>query len=169
MASLNFFVKSVKKSAVSKYAELIGQAGSSSVRGNLLASQHGNMPSWAANDSKAFWRAAFKHERQNGSVFRVYDIELPDRLSVEQNLELSNRYIHELASNKPYQGELVNVRREVRANPSLHLRLIVSERVEDASNAPRSRRSSVMMRHTRSAAGVAKMAAARAKSRWEPS
>lgn len=61
----------------------------------------------------------------------MYDIALPDTLSVEQNVELSNRYIHKLASDKPYQGELVNVSREVRANPSLHLRLTVSERVED--------------------------------------
>lgn len=136
MATVRFFVKSVKKSAVSKYAELTGEAGSHARRGDLVASQHGNMPSWAADDPKAFWRAAFKHERQNGSVCRVYDIALPDQLSVDQNVELSNRYIRELASDKPYQGELVNVNRGVHVNRSLHLRLMVSERVEDGIERP---------------------------------
>ena len=136
MAPVRFFVKSVKKSAVSKYAELTGKAGSHARRGDLVASQHGNMPSWAVDDPKAFWRAAFKHERQNGSVCRVYDIALPDQLSVDQNVELSNRYIRELASDKPYQGELVNVNRGVHVNRSLHLRLMVSERVEDGIERP---------------------------------
>ena len=136
MASVRFFVKSVKKSAVSKYAELTGEAGGHARRGDLVASQHGNMPSWAANDPKAFWRAAFRHERQNGSVCRAYDISLPDQLSIEQNVELSNRYIRELASDKPYQGELVKVSREAYVNRSLHLRLMVSERVEDGIERP---------------------------------
>lgn len=136
MASVRFFVKSVKKSAVSKYAELTGEVSSHARRSDLVASQHGNMPSWAADDPKAFWRAAFKHERQNGSGCRVYDISLPDQLSVDQNVELSNRYIRELASDKPYQGELVNVSRKVHADPSLHLRLMVSERVEDGIERP---------------------------------
>ena len=131
MASIRFVVKSVKRSMSSRYAELTGQTGTSGRRGDLLASQHGNMPSWAVDDPKAFWRAAFKHERQNGSVCRVYDIALPDQLSVQQNVELSNRYVRELASDKPYQGELVNIISASYANRSLHLRLIVSERVGD--------------------------------------
>ena len=131
MASIRFLVKSVKKSAVNNYAELTGESGSYARRGDLVASQHGNMPSWAVDDPKAFWRAAFKYERQNGSVCRVYDVALPDQLSVDQNVELSNRYIRELASDKPYQGELVKVSRGVHVNRSLHLRLMVSERVED--------------------------------------
>ena len=131
MASLHFFVKSVRKSAVSKYAELTGEVGSHARRGDLMASRSGNMPSWAADDPQAFWRAAFHYERKNGSVCRVYDIALPEKLSVEQNVELSNRYICALTSDKPYQGELLNVSRGAHANPSLHLRLMVSERVED--------------------------------------
>lgn len=83
MAPLRLFVKSVKKSAVSKYAELTGEARSSV------------------------------------------------RLSVGQNAELSNQYIRELASDKPYHGELLNTNREAHANRTLHLRLIISDRVED--------------------------------------
>ena len=131
MASIRFFVKSVKKSAVSKYADLTGEVGSHATRSDLVASQHGNMPSWAADDPKAFWRAAFRYERQNGSVCRVYDIALPNNLSVEQNIELSDRYIRALASDKPYQGELLNVSRGTYVNRSLHLRLVVSDRVDD--------------------------------------
>lgn len=136
MASVRFFVKSVKKSAVSKYADLTGEVGSHTKRSDLVASQHGNMPSWAANDPKAFWRAAFRYERQNGSVCRVYDIALPNNLSVEQNVDLSDRYIRALASDKPYQGELVNVTRGTYVNRSLHLRLIISERLEDGIERP---------------------------------
>lgn len=131
MASVRFYVKSVKKSAVSKYADLTGEVGSHARRSDLVASQHGNMPSWAADDPKAFWQAAFKHERQNGSVCRVYDIALPDQLSVEKNVDLSDRYIRALASDKPYQGELLNVSRGTYVQRSLHLRLIISERLED--------------------------------------
>ena len=131
MRSLQFFVKSVKKRAVSKYAELTGEVGSGARRGDLMASRSGNMPSWAADNPQAFWRAAFKYERQNGSVCRVYNIALPEKLSVEENVELSNRYICALTSDKPYQGELLNVSRGVHVDPSLHLRLMVSERVED--------------------------------------
>lgn len=131
MTPVRLFVKSVKKSAVSKFAELTGEVGSCARPGELVASRSGNMPSWAADNPQVFWRAAFQHERQNGSVCRVYDIALPEELSVEQNLELSDRYISALTSNKPYQGELLNVRRGALENTSLHLRLVVSEREED--------------------------------------
>ncbi len=92
MAPLGRVVKSLKKGAVSKHAELTGESGSSARPGDLLASRHGNMPSWAADDPKAFWRAAFRYERQNGSVCRVYDIALPSNLSVEQKVDLSVRW-----------------------------------------------------------------------------
>ncbi len=131
MASLDFFVKSLKKSAVSKYAELIGEDDRSARRGDLMASRFGNMPSWAADDPQAFWRAAFQYERQNASVCRVYNIALPDELSIEQSVELSNRYIYALTSDKPYQAELLNSRHGVHVNPSRHLCITVSDRVDD--------------------------------------
>lgn len=50
MTPVRLFVKSPKKSAVSKFGELTGEVGSCARPGELVASRSGNMPSWAADD-----------------------------------------------------------------------------------------------------------------------
>ena len=39
--------------------------------------EHGNMPEWAQDDPRAYWRAADEHERANGSLYREVEFALP--------------------------------------------------------------------------------------------
>lgn len=73
---------------------------------------HGNMPEWASDNPKFFWKMADEHERKNGSVYREHILTLPRELSPEQRLELVKDWIKSEIGDKhrkhptiPYCGD----------------------------------------------------------------
>lgn len=68
----------------------------------LVYSQFGNLPSWAASPSDFFDKADL-YERKNGNVYTEFEIALPNELSLEENIKLVQRFVEEnVGNNKVY-------------------------------------------------------------------
>ena len=120
MASFHHRIKSGKKVTARAHASYIERDGKFANRGeDLVHTGYGNMPEWAENNPKLFWKMADKHERVNGAVYREHEVALPNELKVEQLISLTEKIAQELVGNKPYQyaihapeGSLCKRRRE---------------------------------------------------------
>ena len=72
-------------------------------REELVFSEHGNMPSWAEHDPTEFFRQADLYERKNGSVYREYEIAIPNELTSEQQIEFVKEFVQqEIGKDHPY-------------------------------------------------------------------
>jgi hypothetical protein len=134
MASYHFEINSGKKGSVLEHARYITRQGKFSSYADLVDSGYGNLPSWAGDDPIEFWRAAEKYERENGCVFREYEIAFPIELDREQYRELARRTVKRVVGVKPYLyaihepvGKLGGV-----SNPHMHL--MFSDRLPDGIN-----------------------------------
>lgn len=100
--------------------------------------EHGNMPTFAAENPREYWQAADLYERANGQLYRQIEFALPAELTLEQQIELAHDFAQHLtaAEKLPYtlaihkgeydhQGRLTDTPR----NPHCHL--IISERGND--------------------------------------
>ena len=65
-------------------------------RDELAYSESGNMPSWAADDPRAYWSAADEHERANGSLFKEIEFALPVELDERQQREVASSFAADL-------------------------------------------------------------------------
>jgi hypothetical protein len=101
-------------------------------RGNdeVAYRENGNMPSWGADASGAYWSAADAHERANARLCKTIEFSLPVELTPEQRKELAVVFCRELVKTKdgplPYSFA---VHDKGDGNPHCHL--IISERVND--------------------------------------
>ena len=59
--------------------------------------EHGNMPEWAQDDPRAYWRAADEHERANGSLYREVEFALPKELSADERKALAVGFASQFA------------------------------------------------------------------------
>ena len=94
--------------------------------------ESGNMPSWAQDMPRDYWKAADKYERDNGRLFVAVRVMLPRELTDEQNVELAKSYAHELVgTQRPYTFA---VHTDDPGNPHMHL--VINERVNDGIETP---------------------------------
>ena len=93
--------------------------------------ESGNMPSWAADDPRAYWSAADEHERANGVLYREVSVALPRELDPEQQRELARSFAEELTGpdRLPYT---MAIHRGGGDNPHVHL--MISERGLDGND-----------------------------------
>ncbi|KGV14775.1 MobA/MobL family protein [Burkholderia pseudomallei] len=132
MASFHHTVKSGKKGSASDHGAYITRTGKYSTREeDLIASGHGNMPSWAQEDASAFWKAGDKYERVNGAVYREHEIALPDELTRDQQKELVNQLVSELVGNKPFQYAIHAPNAALGSGTNTHVHLMYSDREDD--------------------------------------
>lgn len=66
-----------------KYAEYAERKGD-----HLVAAESGNMPEWAVDNPREFWKVADLYERANGTTYREFEFALPRELDREQRLAL---------------------------------------------------------------------------------
>lgn len=132
MASFHHSIKSGRKGSAVAHATYISNGG----REDLIYTSYGNLPEWAGDNPRLFWRMANTHERANGAVYREHEIALPNELTREQLIELAERLVRELVGTKPYQfaihapdGRLGGI-----SNPHVHL--MYSDRVPDGIKRP---------------------------------
>ena len=94
-------------------------------RDELAYSESGNMPSWAADDPRAYWSAADEHERANGSLFKEIEFALPVELDERQQREVASSFAADLTGGErlPYT---MAIHRGDGENPHVHL--MISER-----------------------------------------
>lgn len=94
------------------------------------------MPAWATSDPKQFWKAADKHERANGAVYREHEIALPDELTQEQQRTLVIDLVTNLVGDKTYQYAVHGPKSSLEGATNTHLHLMFSDRLPDGLSRP---------------------------------
>ena len=137
MASFHFEIKSGRNGC--DHASYISRTGFHAKRDDIVATGHGNLPSWAGDDPRNFWKAAEQYERRNGAVYREATISLPVELSREQNMALAADLVSKLAVGKPNQHAIHAPKSSISGEANPHLHLMTSDRVDDGVDRPAER------------------------------
>ena len=105
MASYHCTVKSDSRTSGAAHADYINREGKYRAIENdrekyqkyedLVYKSSGNMPEWAKEDPREFWKAADEFERANGRPYTEIEIALPNELTREQQIELVEELIKE--------------------------------------------------------------------------
>ena len=130
MASFHYCIKSGQKGSAVTHSTYI----SSGNREDLIYTSYGNLPEWAADDPRLFWRMANAHERANGAVYREHEIALPNELTREQLIDLAERLVRELVGTKSYQFAIHAPDGRIGGISNPHVHLMYSDRIQDGIN-----------------------------------
>lgn len=92
--------------------------------------RYGNMPKWAENKPKFFWKSADQFEIARGRTSSTLTIALPKELIPEQRAELVQKLIDQFAGQYqfPYTAVIHNHLSEITGEDQPHLHLMYSER-----------------------------------------
>lgn len=131
MESLHFGIRSGKHGAATNHLNYITREGSYARRNDLVATGHGNMPSFASEQPMLLWKASDQHERKNGSTFRSYTVSLPKVLTIAQLTELASQEARRLAGPKAFQWALHMPRSSLRDEPHPHVHIVICDRLPD--------------------------------------
>ena len=94
--------------------------------------EHGNIPTWAKDDPREFWKAADKNERSNGNPYREFEIALPRELSVEQRKELIQNICREqFGERQAYTAVMHNHQATLDGGEQPHVHIMFSDREHD--------------------------------------
>ena len=129
MATFYFQLKSGRNGC--DHALYIARHGFHASREDLISSGHGNLPSWANEEPRRFWKAAEVGERKNGAIYREVIIALPNELSREQNEALVGDLLSKLAPGKPYQYAIHEPTSSLERERNPHVHLMMSDRMDD--------------------------------------
>jgi len=94
------------------------------------AAWHGNMPTWAQAEPRAFWQAADEYERANARVFTEIEIALPRELPQDERRKLVEDFILEELKGLPYSAAIHNPK-AMDDEEQPHAHIIFSERKLD--------------------------------------
>lgn len=96
----------------------------------VMSCAYGNMPEWAQENDREYWKSADSHERQNGRLCKQIEFAIPKELSPGAQIDLAVNFVESIASTKdgPLPYSLV-VHRGKGTNPHCHA--LISERVND--------------------------------------
>lgn len=128
MASFHFAFKAGPKGQGSRHAQYICREGAYSngdKAEELVYKEHGNMPAWAADDPQDFWKAADENERAGGRTYSEFEIDLPNELTQDQQIELAKEFVKKtLGKNHPYTYAIHTKRATIdgeKLNPHAHI------------------------------------------------
>lgn len=99
MATYHLSVKNGLKGYAAPHAAYICREGKYDKGKNeeLIYTEHGNMPSWAQENPRDFWKAADEFERggveRAGRSYREIEVALPNELDREQQIDLVKKYV----------------------------------------------------------------------------
>ena len=94
----------------------------------LLYTESGHMPAWAAADPTTYWDAADLHERANGRLFKRVEVALPTALTADEQRELAVGFARHLTDGEQLPYTLA-IHAGEGTNPHCHL--LMSERTND--------------------------------------
>lgn len=98
----------------------------------LIYKTNENMPSFAANNPRFFWKSADEYERANSNQYRKIEFSLPHELSEKENIKLANQYAKELLGNNfPYSLAIHKKRTQENSIDNIHCHIIFHERKLD--------------------------------------
>lgn len=138
MAIYHLHVKSISRgggSAIAKVDYIVREGKYQADQDEVLHYAHGNMPRWAENRPKEYWKTADDFERANGRLFVHVEFAIPVELSKDQQKELTSDFCRQLAQTSqgqklPYSMAIHKGRGE--NNPHCHL--MINERINDGIN-----------------------------------
>lgn len=98
---------------------------------DLIYSESGNMPSFAQDNPKDFWKSADEFERANARVCTEIEFALPRELNLEQHKELITEFINKNLDNENHKLTYSYAIHNDKENHNPHCHLIFSERNND--------------------------------------
>lgn len=131
MASFHHQIKSGKKGTAAQHSDYISRQGKHDRREDLVATGYGNMPTWAKSDPRRLWEGSDKHERKNAAGYREHEIAIPLELTKDQQLEVVDQHVIDIAKDKPYQYAVHATKSSLEGIPNIHLHLMISDRSPD--------------------------------------
>jgi hypothetical protein len=88
----------------------------------LVHRESGNMPEFAAFDSREFWQAADTFERKNGQAYKEIEVALPRELDDAQRLELVREFVSTELENHAYTFAIHNkIASDGQTQPHAHI------------------------------------------------
>ena len=136
MGNLHHQIKSGKRGTGVIHSDYITGRGRNSKREDVLFAGYGNMPKWAEQDHRLFWRIGDRCERSNGAVYREHVIGLPNEFTTEQTQELVEDLIQGLVGDRPYEFAVHAPVSSLQGVPNSHLHLMYSDRIPDGIERP---------------------------------
>ena len=99
----------------------------------LVFTESGNLPEWAAGDPLRFWDASDAHERANGSTYREVEVALPRELSEAQQIALAQAFARAVST---VEGGVtpwtLAVHQQDPAHPEhRHVHILLADRIQD--------------------------------------
>ncbi|WP_374657189.1 MobA/MobL family protein [Inhella sp.] len=131
MATFHMSIKSGKRGSALSHSDYInrnGKHGRADQGHDLLATGTSNLPEWAEEDPRRFWASADKFERQNGAAYREYEVALPRELSIQQQIDLVERFINERLDGKPSEYAIHSPLAAIGGVPQPHAHIMFSDR-----------------------------------------
>jgi hypothetical protein len=102
----------------------------------LIHTESGNMPGWAAHDPIKFWDSSDKYERANGCTYREVEVALPAELSLAQQIALAREFAQSVATVDggvtPYT--LAIHQQDADRPEHRHVHVILSDRIVDGND-----------------------------------
>lgn len=98
-----------------------------------LHRESGNMPMWAKDNPREFWKTADEYERANGSLGKEVELALPSELTRDQQVELTRAFAQGVTRGKHPYTFAVHEGKGV--NPHAHV--FLSERTVDGIERPK--------------------------------
>lgn len=134
MAIYHLTVKTISKgsnsSALSRYDYIERIQKYAYDSNEVMSCAYGNMPEWAHENEREYWKSADSYERQNGRLCKQIEFSIPRELSPGAQIDLAINFVESIASTKdgplPYS---LAVHRGKGTNPHCHV--LISERVND--------------------------------------
>lgn len=139
MPSYHYHKKFGKRGSAASHSAYIARTGSFAKKKgieDLVATGHGNLPTWTEDDPRKLWKAADKFERANGSTYCEYEFALPSELTKEQNLALLRDFIDNEVNGRPYQFALHAPMASIGKVAQPHAHVMVNDRVPDGIERP---------------------------------
>lgn len=118
-----------ERSALAKILYILRRARHKTAQ-DLMHESSGNMPYWAAEDPTKFWAAADKHERKNGTLFVEHLLVLPRDLTLEQHIELVERWAETEASHRAYTYA-IHYSKSADGGINPHCHFVLNESLQD--------------------------------------
>ena len=98
---------------------------------DFVTAEDFNLPSWAKN-SREFFEAADKFERENGVIFRQLIISLPCELTHEENIEIARKIAKKIAGENKAGTWAIHSKQAFTSNAeNIHMHLMFSDRIQD--------------------------------------
>ena len=130
-----------------RHVEYINREKAYSERGDCIYKQH-HLPKWAKDSPSVFFRAADRYSPKNAARYKELEFALQNELTLEQNLEIVNRFIQE---NLPDHYYSLAVHDKIGAmsdgTHNLHVHLVFSTRLVDEVEKKKERKRSAYFRY----------------------